>query len=182
MTKQRTEPQTEQHTMCRTNYFRVTDEKRFRELASYFTDHGGQLFTKDGRYALGSALCTIYPIVKPSDKKTDKLLQEWIEKDSIYDENDRHIRLSEIDDVDLDTVYYDPYDNEIYAAEDSTEETYLREIQAILPEGETFIWIETTYEGLHDISHNAWIVNRDKIDVIDTDTKDTIGLYPDIIW
>lgn len=149
-----------------TNYFTVTDDTRFKELAKCLKcDEGEVEFDEemiDGKkmyslYAYGSM--SYYP---PMPNKTaEKLKAEY---DKIYDIRNVEIDKNNIRNYD---VLFDENENEIYNLYDDDEssfEDFLKEIQKILPNDECFVFQEVGHEKLRYLVGIVVVVTKNNIE------------------
>ena len=125
----------------RTNYFHVTDEKRFEQLTTGLSAEWVDIQPHDKDKTLHVILCdnglSWYPPPSMSD-----IVEEHSE---FYDENGKKIDKTEIDnykelfDKDGDCIY-DRFD------QDEDFDKFIEEIVKILPEDECFVYMESGHE------------------------------------
>lgn len=144
----------------RTNYFRVSDEEKYKKIISDFSAEDFHDFFENGKHCFGGYGRLFY---EPSISVP---AQEWPAVQKVYEAGktlfDESGAIVEWDDLDMYNSLYDEEGDCIWENErgENDFDAFLSEIQSILPEGECFVYLESGHEKLRYVEGIAIVVTK----------------------
>ncbi len=167
----------------RTNYFKVTDEARYKKLIGNLDGEELNFFEKDGLHAFGGyGNLTYYDVITVADflkvkeqiedlplkfyQKEDSCSDNWVEVTKTPEEiSDYYVEKTKAHDTYMEVRITDDFYDTCYDNEDF--DVFLEEMQKILPDGEAMIYTEVGHENLRYVSGYATIVTNKEIRCLD---------------
>ena len=152
----------------RTNYFRVTDEERYRKLVNNLSGERFKAFhDKDdlSLHAFGADSSVSWYLPAST---YDEIRSVYDAGDTLYDDNGKPV---DFEDIDMYESLYDSKGNEAYDKYmNDNILCFVKELVKILPEDECFVLIESGHEGWRYVTGYALVATRNDMRSVDLDS------------
>jgi hypothetical protein len=138
--------------LCRTNYFHVTNEKRFNQITAGLRNARVEKRNDDTYCILIDDTLSYYP---PLSDYPDIIKEN---NNEFYDEDGNRIKESDYDDYE---TLYDKDGNLIFDRFiDNDEMCFDSDILDVIPENEVFVYIEIGHEGFRSLDGATTIISH----------------------
>lgn len=154
----------------RTNYFRVTDEEKYNILAKGLSGENVEFFEEPNNPTIHGFACDngINYYRSISQIGLDEFLE--VDEDTgaykpVFDEDHNEIDIKDIDKYDK---IYNEDGDEIFDRfeDDDSFDTFVSELQKILPDDEVFVYMESGAEGYRYVTGYALVASNKRVEYV----------------